>query len=686
MSIDESPDFASRKLQLELTRVRQAQEAARLASLAAEIELLLLEQREPREGTPDLPAEVPKHRFPAGSDPVAAQEVADRFPPSVSRSDPRRLDPTELTPSSGWLGEAFEPPTVNRLRAADALVEAIRRLVRSPQSTQDGGQLSDEGLPAWRAEGPTRRVPDGGHRTRFEPGEPPAGPQEGWGQRLQTLRSSHREGHQGGRDHPSAATPASPGPQPPAATARYPGDKIGSVSDGQTGVKFDAAAPAGRLSDEGGSVRPADRTDPPPTELPAASVALTSELGRPAVTAARGDESGASGGESQPTEATTSPALSDESMPSLSSQPQSPPPKSQQDESQPGKSQPDKSRSTGPELRKTERTESVSVDVVAKRFVAAADTEPATRRSRPAAWLVSLLSHVALLLALGFLSLSVPQSRDQLALSASATEASEDPVETFTIESPAEVAIDQPEEVSAPAWESESSPLGEGLASDVALDLAVGPPTPATDGMPNPAATDLASSQLTANSDNRVQFAGIDGGGNHFVYLVDSSNSMKNFNEARQELLRSVESLREDQRFYVIFYDQQPDYMRLTNTGRDEPTSLRATAANKLAVRRWAMTITQERGKSPVEALEFAFDLRPDVIFLLSDGEFTMRTEEVIRERNHRDNLFGDAQRLSIVHTIRYPGFSSSEAKKAESQMRRIAEENGGQYRNIEIR
>jgi hypothetical protein len=388
--------------------------------------------------------------------------------------------------------------------------------------------------------------------------------------------------------------------------------------------------------------------------------------------------------------------LPDEAMPAVSQQPESQPEESQlgktqlgkpqPDKAQPDKPQPGKSRSIRPELRKAEGTESVLVDVVAKRLVAAADAEPATRRSRPAAWLVSLLSHVALLLTLGFLSLSAPQSRDQLALSASATEASENPVETFTIESPAEVAIDQPEEVSAPALESESSPLGERLASDLALDLAVGPPTPTTDGFPNPAVTDLASSQLTANSDNRVQFAGIDGGGNHFVYLVDSSNSMKNFNEARQELLRSVESLREDQRFYVIFYDQQPDYMRLSNASRDESTSLRATAANKLAARRWAMTITQERGKSPVEALEFAFALRPDVIFLLSDGEFSMRTEEVIRERNHRDNLFGDAQRLSIVHTIRYPGFSSSEAKKAESQMRRIAEENGGQYRNIEIR
>src|SRR5690606_10371339 len=129
-------------------------------------------------------------------------------------------------------------------------------------------------------------------------------------------------------------------------------------------------------------------------------------------------------------------------------------------------------------------------------------------------------------------------------------------------------------------------------------------------------------------------------------------------------------------RFYVVFYDEKPDYMRISAANVDEPASVLATDANKQALRRWAMTIQEAAGKSPVDVLPFAFKLRPDVIFLLSDGEFSARTEEVIREHNRRDNLFGEDGPISIIHTIRYPGYSTTEARNAEVQMKRIAEEN----------
>ncbi len=257
-------------------------------------------------------------------------------------------------------------------------------------------------------------------------------------------------------------------------------------------------------------------------------------------------------------------------------------------------------------------------------------------------------------------------------------------METFTLE-PVDQQVTESLETSQEEPLAETSPLGEVAISEVAVDVAAatGPSAAATSAAQ---AADLASSQLAAASENRVQFAGVDGGGNHFVYLVDSSNSMRNFNEARQELLRSVDALQADQRFYVIFYDETPALMRLTAANEDEPTSVMATAENKLALRRWAMTIGQEKGRSPIETLEFAFRLEADAIFLLSDGEFSAATEEVIEKSNRHENLFGESQLVSIIHTIRYPGHSTAGATKAEVQMRRIAENNGGQYRNVEVR
>jgi hypothetical protein len=310
--------------------------------------------------------------------------------------------------------------------------------------------------------------------------------------------------------------------------------------------------------------------------------------------------------------------------------------------------------------------------------------EAVRKRLRPAAWLTSMIAHLVALILLGLMTLSTQKPRDQLAFSASVSEASHEEVETFTIEMSEVVPEDsQPQPADT---QLEISPVGTMQAADVSLDLPEAPPAIATD-LFGSGASAMSSLAKAASGDTQaaVSFAGVEGGGNHFVYLVDSSNSMKNFNEARLELLRSVDSLQSHQRFYVVFYDQDPDYMRISDPNQDEPTSVLATPANKAALRRWAITIQQERGKSPIDVLRFAFALRPDVIFLLSDGEFSARTETVIRENNRQTNLFGDEGPISIIHTIRYPGYSAAEARNAEVQMKRIAEENGGQYRNVVI-
>ena len=316
----------------------------------------------------------------------------------------------------------------------------------------------------------------------------------------------------------------------------------------------------------------------------------------------------------------------------------------------------------------------------------AADQEK-PKRLRPAGWLVSTTAHVVALLALGLFTLANPKPKDQLAFTASVSEASETAVESLTIES----AQEMPDVAEPPLMETAAdvSPLGTMKMAEVSLDPPTAVVSPITTAMSAEKSSELmklAKAAVQGDTPSKVQFAGLDGGGNHFVYLVDSSNSMKKFNDARMELLRSIDSLKPDQRFYVVFYDENPKYMRINNPSQDESASVYATPENKQAFRRWAMAVPQARGQSPPEVLKFAFKLRPDVIFLLSDGEFTAQTETVIRQNNVQENLFGDAGPISIIHTIRYPGVSSTEGRQAEVQMQRIAAENGGQYRNIEIK
>ena len=308
------------------------------------------------------------------------------------------------------------------------------------------------------------------------------------------------------------------------------------------------------------------------------------------------------------------------------------------------------------------------------------DADRSVKKSRPMAMIISAVLHAVVLLLLAGWTLSTHKPKDQVSITASATAASsEESMETFTLDA-SEPEL-EPTEPTESETEYELSPIGEIAVSEFSADIAPPPPSPSAASMMSSSAASssaAAAISLSAFSDAKIQFCGVEGGGNHFVYLVDSSGSMgDSFDSARKELLNSIDFLKPDQRFYVIFFGADPDFMRLANSSVDEPRSVEATPENKLALKRWAMQIGQDRGKNPYEVLEFALTLRPDVIFLLSDGEFPQRIEDLLQEKNRIENLFGDNGPMCIVHTIAYY------SKEGEVRMRRIAEKNGGQYRYV---
>jgi len=309
--------------------------------------------------------------------------------------------------------------------------------------------------------------------------------------------------------------------------------------------------------------------------------------------------------------------------------------------------------------------------------------EQPARKLRPASLLVSTLAHVAVLVFLGLMTLASNPPKDQLAFTSSVSETSEESVETFEIES------SEPTEPTEPVSETayEVSEVGTMAVTEVSLDAPPALAVPSTSDLFSSSSSSLSSSamkSLKGDSTAKTQFCGVDGGGNHFVYLVDSSGSMRDgFQSARDELLASIDQLKPDQRFYVVFFDDDPAYMRLSDPNVDESASVMATPENKKRLRAWAMTVQMDKGRAPYDILPFALTLRPDVIFLLSDGEFPARIEEILREQNHEENLFGESGPISIVHTIRYHGLEGEVGKDAEATMVKIAKENGGQYRHV---
>jgi len=160
----------------------------------------------------------------------------------------------------------------------------------------------------------------------------------------------------------------------------------------------------------------------------------------------------------------------------------------------------------------------------------------------------------------------------------------------------------------------------------------------------------------------KATFFGIREQGQFFVYVVDSSGSM--IDEARLpratiELRRSVFALQPPQRFEVIFYNHESNPM----PGGPMPRTADTQAKNLLAS--WLRLIEPDGGTDPRAAMRQALGMRPDAVFLLSDGAYPDGTVEEITRLNGRK---------VPIHCIDLTG------GLAGNHLKRIAAANGGRY------
>jgi hypothetical protein len=152
------------------------------------------------------------------------------------------------------------------------------------------------------------------------------------------------------------------------------------------------------------------------------------------------------------------------------------------------------------------------------------------------------------------------------------------------------------------------------------------------------------------------------------VFVVDRSGSMTDsIGYVKEELKRSIGELPDDKEFHVLFYSSGPcvemPTRRLVN----------ATGRNKQFAYEFIDGIIAQGETDPSDALRRAFAVRPDVIYLLTDGEFDRAIVGLVRGLNAGGRV--------RVHTIGFlytwPGTS------AEGVLKQIAAENGGNYKFV---
>jgi len=177
-------------------------------------------------------------------------------------------------------------------------------------------------------------------------------------------------------------------------------------------------------------------------------------------------------------------------------------------------------------------------------------------------------------------------------------------------------------------------------------------------------------------------FFGSVASGNHLVYVVDASTSMnegggRRFDRALTELLRSIDGLRHDQYFYVLFFSSKTRRLFDETT---PPRWLPATDDNKRKLRGWVAKVEPSGGTHPQEALYLASQLQPSAVFLLSDGDFSNAT------RRYRGTITGKSPIQVVkespwdnipIHTI------ALENRAGEYKLQGLSELTGGDYRYV---
>jgi hypothetical protein len=318
--------------------------------------------------------------------------------------------------------------------------------------------------------------------------------------------------------------------------------------------------------------------------------------------------------------------------------------------------------------------------------VPAVQLEPGSDRSKAAKSVFaqidfwgSVLVHIAFVLILAFIVIRQADPPEKVAIVSAPLES-----DVALTETPLESESETLEEASSPA--EVTSPDVSSVSAEVSVpsvDVSVN-----VEGLVgNESGSSLADQMKNAmagmaqtKSMQGAAFFGLQATGNTFIYLVDNSPSMRRdnaFDNARNEMIRSLMSMKPKQRFFMIMFGKE--MQRLSFPGEEELTSpVYATPENVKKAIDWLQTTSvQKDGWPPSEALEVAIEMDPDAIFMLFDGATRADVPKFLERTNRTDDIISENVPKVPIHVIHF--FEEEYAK----DMQRIAKENLGTYRFI---
>lgn len=192
------------------------------------------------------------------------------------------------------------------------------------------------------------------------------------------------------------------------------------------------------------------------------------------------------------------------------------------------------------------------------------------------------------------------------------------------------------------------------------------------------------SGQTTAGSPTpgpgETAFMDIIGAGDSFVYLIDVSSSMmenqnRRLNLAKSQLVNSLRSLQRNQSFQVFFYS---DYTESLKLGRRTQDLYEANTVNLELAERFISSVRAHGGTSHRLALERALELKPDVVYFLTDGKHPGLTPSEVKQMERMN------QKGTQIHVVEFA--SGPLESRGSTWLHQLAQQSGGKYRRIQVK
>jgi len=213
-------------------------------------------------------------------------------------------------------------------------------------------------------------------------------------------------------------------------------------------------------------------------------------------------------------------------------------------------------------------------------------------------------------------------------------------------------------------------PVGDSSASAASV-AATGLPT--AGGLTQGGAT----SKGGLGEDGTTSVFGAEGKGTKFVYVFDRSGSMQGYGgrplaASKQELVKSLNDLGDLHQFAIIFYNENTHVF--SPKGRGAELIFADEQGTRLA-ERFVRSVVAGGGTQHMDALMLAINMRPDVIFFLTDAAQPQLFPDELEKIRRRNNG-------ATIHTIE---FGHGPYNGERNFLVKLAEQNDGRHVYVDI-